>query len=108
MISRTLHKNIRYFDMVCRWDVEEYLVVLLNIDESRLDIVANKLRLLVADSYITVETGTLGATVSMGACLVQRYDSIEGLTKRAEQLMLHSKWRGKNKVSMSFVTNEGR
>ncbi len=108
MISRTLHKNIRYFDMVGRWDVEEFLVILLNIDESRLDIVANKLRLLVADSYITVETGTLGATVSMGACLVQRYDSIEGLTKRAEQLMLHSKWRGKNKVSMSFVTNEGR
>ena len=108
MISRTLHKNIRYFDMVGRWDVEEFLIVLLNIDESRLDIVANKLRLLVADSYITVETGTLGATVSMGACLVQRYDSIEGLTKRAEQLMLHSKWRGKNKVSMSFMTNEER
>lgn len=108
MISRTIHKNIRYFDMVGRWDVEEFFVILLNIDESRLDIVANKLRLLIADSYITVETGTLGATVSMGACLVQRYDSIEGLVKRAEQLMLHSKWRGKNKVSMSFVPNEER
>ena len=75
---------------------------------ARLDIVANKLRLLVAESYISVETGTLGATVSMGACLVQRYDSVEGLIKRAEQLMMHSKWRGRNKVSMSFVTNEER
>jgi diguanylate cyclase (GGDEF)-like protein/PAS domain S-box-containing protein len=108
MISRTFHKNIRYFDLVGRWDVEEFLVILLNIDESRLDIVANKLRLLVADSYITVETGALNATVSMGACLVQRYDSVEGLVKRAEQLMLHSKWRGKNKVSMSFVADQER
>ena len=108
MIARTLHKNIRYFDMVGRWDVEEFMVILLNIDESRLDIVANKLRLLVADSYITAETGALGATLSMGACVVQRYDSVEGLVKRAEQLMLHSKWRGKNKVSLSFVGSEGR
>jgi diguanylate cyclase (GGDEF)-like protein/PAS domain S-box-containing protein len=108
MIARTFHKNIRYFDIVGRWNVEEFLVLFLNIDESRLDIVANKLRLLVAESYISVETGSLGATVSMGACLVQRYDSVEGLVKRAEQLMMHSKWRGRNKVSMSFVTNEDR
>jgi diguanylate cyclase (GGDEF)-like protein/PAS domain S-box-containing protein len=108
MIARTFHKNIRYFDIVGRWDAEEFLLLFLNIDESRLDIVANKLRLLVAESYISVETGTLGATVSMGACLVQRYDSVEGLAKRSEQLMMHSKWRGRNKVSMSFVTNEER
>jgi diguanylate cyclase (GGDEF)-like protein/PAS domain S-box-containing protein len=108
MIARTFYKNIRYFDIVGRWDTEEFLIILLNIDESRLDIVANKLRLLVAESYISVETGVLNATVSMGACLVQRYDSVEGLVKRAEQLMMHSKWRGRNKVSMSFVTNEKR
>jgi diguanylate cyclase (GGDEF)-like protein/PAS domain S-box-containing protein len=108
MIARTIHKNIRYFDTVGRWDAEEFLILFLNIDENRLDIVANKLRLLIAESYISVETGTLGATVSMGACLVQRYDSVEGVVKRAEQLMRHSKWRGRDKVSMSFVTNEER
>jgi diguanylate cyclase (GGDEF)-like protein/PAS domain S-box-containing protein len=106
MISRTLHKNIRYFDMVGRWNTEEFLIVFLNIDETRLDIVSNKLRLLVAESYISVETGVLSATISMGACLVQRYDAVESLVKRAEQLMMHSKWRGRNKVSMSFVQNE--
>jgi diguanylate cyclase (GGDEF)-like protein/PAS domain S-box-containing protein len=106
MIARTIHKNIRYFDIVGRWGADEFLIVFLNIDENRLDIVANKLRLLIAESYISIETGVLNATVSMGACLVQRYDGIESLVKRAEQLMLHSKWRGRNKVSMSFVTNE--
>ena len=106
MIARTIHKNIRYFDIVGRWNTGEFLVALLNIDETRLDMVSNKLRLLVAESYISVETGVLNATISVGASLVQRYDTVESLVKRAEQLMMHSKWRGGNKVSMSFVKDE--
>ncbi len=105
-VARTLHKNIRFFDIVGRWGTEEFLIVLLNIDEGRLDIVANKLRLLVAESYITTETGILNTTVSMGASLVLRYDTVESLIKRGEQLMMHSKWLGKNRVSMSFVQKE--
>jgi len=105
-VARTLHKNIRFFDIVGRWGAEEFLIVLLNIDEGRLDIVANKLRLLVAESYITTETGMLNATVSMGATIVLRYDTVESLIKRGEQLMMHSKWLGKNRVSMSFVQKE--
>ncbi|MGZ5478040.1 MAG: diguanylate cyclase [Candidatus Aminicenantales bacterium] len=105
-VARTLHKNIRYFDIVGRWSTEEFLVVLLNVDEGHLDIVANKLRLLVAESYITTETGMLSATVSMGASLVLRYDTVESLVKRGEQLMMHSQWLGKNRVSMSFVQKE--
>ncbi len=104
--ARALQKNIRYFDVVGRWSTEEFLILLLNIDENRLDIVANKLRLLVEESYIMVETGALSTTVSIGASLVQRYDTTESLVKRAEQLMMHSKWRGKNKVSLSFVQQE--
>ncbi len=105
-VARTLYKNIRFFDIVGRWGTEEFLVVLLNIDEGRLDIVANKLRLLIAESYITTETGMLNATVSIGASVVLRYDTVESLVKRGEQLMMHSKWLGKNRVSMSFVQKE--
>ncbi len=108
MIARTFLKNIRYFDVVGRWDVEEFLILFLNIDESRLDIVANKLRLLVAESYISIETGMLSSTVSMGASLVQRYDTVDSLVKRAQQLMMHSKRRGRDTVSLSFTTEQGR
>ncbi len=105
-VARTLQKNIRYFDIVGRWDIEEFLVVLLNIDESRLDIVGNKLRLLVSESYFATEAGMLNATISMGASVVQRYDSAESLIKRTEQLMQHSKWLGRNRVSLSFVQKD--
>jgi len=105
-VARTLLKNIRYFDVVGRWNQEEFFAILLNIDESRLDIVANKLRLLIGESYITTETGMLNSTVSIGASIVQRYDTIEALVKRTEQLMLHSKWLGKNRVSLSFTQKD--
>jgi diguanylate cyclase (GGDEF)-like protein/PAS domain S-box-containing protein len=106
MVARTLLKNVRYFDIVGRWNQEEFFVILLNIDESRLDIVANKLRLLIGESYITTETGMLNSTVSIGGSIVQRYDSVEALIKRTEQLMLHSKWLGKNRVSLSFTQKD--
>jgi diguanylate cyclase (GGDEF)-like protein/PAS domain S-box-containing protein len=105
-VARTLNKNVRYFDIVGRWNNDEFLAVLLNIDESRLDIVANKLRLVVSESYITTETGLMSATVSLGASTVQRYDTVEALIKRTEQLMLHSKWLGKNRVSLSFTQKD--
>ncbi len=107
-VARTLAKNVRYFDIVGRWSQEEFFAVLLNIDEGRLDIVANKLRLLISESYITIETGMLSATVSIGASIVQRYDTVEALVKRTEQLMLHSKWLGKNRVSLSFTQKDLR
>jgi diguanylate cyclase (GGDEF)-like protein/PAS domain S-box-containing protein len=107
-VARTLGKNVRYFDIVGRWSHEEFFAVLLNIDEGRLDIVSNKLRLLIAESYITTETGMLNATVSIGASIVQRYDTVEALVKRTEQLMLHSKWLGKNRVSLSFTQKDLR
>lgn len=102
-----IQKNIRYFDIVGRIGPDEFLVLLLNVDEGRLDIVANKLRLLIGESYIVTETGMLNTTASMGACVANRFDTAEALIKRAEQLARHSKWLGKNRVSLSFTGKGG-
>lgn len=106
IIARNIQKNIRYLDVMGLWNADEFLVLLHNIEENRLDIVSNKLRLMVAESYLMTETATLNATVSIGACLVQRYDTAESLVNRAHKLMMHSKWRGRNKVSLNFVQKD--
>jgi diguanylate cyclase (GGDEF)-like protein/PAS domain S-box-containing protein len=106
VVAKTLFSNIRFFDVVGRWDREEFLVVILNINESKMDVVANKLRLLVAQSTITVETDFVSTTVSIGATLAQWKDTVETLVKRAEQLMLHSKWLGRNRVSLRLGEKE--
>lgn len=102
MIAKTLASNVRFFDAAGRWDREEFLVVVLNISEAKLDMISNKLRLLISQSHVSTETEFISCTVSMGATLARREDTIESLVTRAEQLMLHSKWLGRNRVSISF------
>ncbi len=103
MVSQTLANNIRFYEVVGRWGGEEFLVSILNVDEHKLSLVANKLRVLIANSNIMVEPNLLSVTVSMGATLAVRYDSVESLVSRGEQLMLQSKWLGRNRVSLKPV-----
>jgi diguanylate cyclase (GGDEF)-like protein/PAS domain S-box-containing protein len=103
MVSQTLANNVRFYEAVGRWGDEEFVVTLLNADEHKLSLVANKLRVLVANSNILVEPNLISVTVSMGATIAVRYDSVESLINRAEQLMLQSKWLGRNRVSLKPV-----
>ncbi len=102
MISRTLASNIRFFEVAGRWNGEQFLVVLLNMDEKNLDLVANKLRLLVEQSHLKEIEISIKTTVSIGATLAQFNDSAAGLIARAEKLVAHSKWQGKNKVTLKI------
>jgi diguanylate cyclase (GGDEF)-like protein/PAS domain S-box-containing protein len=105
-IAQTITNNIRFFDIVGRWESDEFLVVLLNIDESKLDYVGNKIRLLIENSNITVGSKMVRATVSVGATVALRVDSLDILITRARSFMDHSKWLGRNKVSMK-ASKEG-
>jgi diguanylate cyclase (GGDEF)-like protein len=103
MVSQTLANNVRFFEVVGRWGGEEFLSVIINVDEQKLALVANKLRVLIANSNVLVGPDLISVTVSIGATLAQRYDSVESLVQRAEQLMLQSKWLGRNRVSTKPV-----
>ncbi len=97
-IARTLQNNLRFVDVLGRWGDDEFLAIITNIDESKLDVVANKLRLLVQNSFIFAEGASVSATVSIGATIVQKKDTVKELVDRAEKLMYHSKWLGRNRV----------
>jgi diguanylate cyclase (GGDEF)-like protein/PAS domain S-box-containing protein len=105
-VAQTIGNNIRFFDLVGRWESDEFLIVVLNVDENKLDYVGNKIRLLVENSNITVNGNLIRATVSIGATVASRVDSFEGLINRARSLMKHSKWLGRNKVSLSMKQGE--
>lgn len=101
-VAQTIANNIRLFDLVGRWDSDEFLLVVLNVDESKLDFVGNKIRLLIEKSNVTVDAKLVRVTVSIGATLAFRVDSLDILVSRAESLMKHSKWLGRNKVSLKI------
>ena len=105
-LAQTMNNNIRFFDLVGRWESDEFLIVVLNVDENKLDFVGNKIRLLVENSNITVDSKLVRVTISLGGTLASRVDSLDILINRARSLMKHSKWLGRNKVSLKIENKE--
>ena len=102
MVAQTISNNIRFFDFVGRWDEDKFLVIVANVDEARLDLITNKLRLLVGASNISVGHDLVNVTISIGASIARLSDSAESLVKRIHQLMLQSKKDGGNSVSLKL------
>lgn len=101
MVARTLINNTRPSDVIIRWGGEEIVVVLVgNLDTTKLKYVANKLRILVEQSNILNEGRTLSVTVSIGATLARDEDDPDSLMIRADQLMYSSKGAGRNRVTV--------
>lgn len=102
MVARTLANNIRFYDTIGRWAGEQFLVLIFNVQETKLDLVANKLRLLVSQSNIQVGTKLLSVTVSIGATAAGMRDNTRSILDRVDRLMLRSKKEGRNRVSIAF------
>ena len=66
-IGQTLLGNARPFDLFGRWGGEEFLGVIKAVDRSGLSTVASRLRLLVENTFVSVDGARVSVTVSMGA-----------------------------------------
>jgi diguanylate cyclase (GGDEF)-like protein len=100
MVANTLSRNCRRFDIFCRWGGEEFLGIIANVNEADLFLIADRFRRLVEESSFKSEKGPIKVTVSVGATVPRPDDTAEGLIKRADELMYHSKSAGLNRVSM--------
>jgi diguanylate cyclase (GGDEF)-like protein len=103
-IAKTLLNNLRFVDVLGRWEDDAFLAIVANVNEVKLDVVANKLRLLAQNSFIFTNGLSVSTTVSIGATMARRRDTIKEIISRAEKLMLHSKWLGRNRVSSRLTT----
>ncbi|MFO7958157.1 MAG: sensor domain-containing diguanylate cyclase [Candidatus Brocadiia bacterium] len=100
MVATTLLKSLRPFDFLGRWGGEEFLALLVNVDEPQLQSVAERSRLLVANSSVPVEDDDIRVTVSIGATLARPQDSPRQLVRRADRLLYQSKRAGRNLVTV--------
>ncbi len=100
MIAKTTLGCLRSFDFLGRWGGEEFLVLVVNVDENQIYNVANKIRLLVEKSSFPIGRQRIQATVSIGATLAKPSDTVDTLVKRADQLMYLSKNSGRNTISV--------
>jgi diguanylate cyclase (GGDEF)-like protein/PAS domain S-box-containing protein len=101
MVAETLKHNLRSSDSLGRWGGDEFLALLLDINAERLLATAEKLRMLVANSYLSLGTVDLRATISLGATLTRPDDTPEILIKRADALLYESKSAGRNRFTLA-------
>ncbi len=99
IVSGTIMNNIRSFDFLGRFGGEEFIVVIRNIDSDMLFKRAEMLRSLIAQSYCFHNGQQLKVTVSGGATMMKKDDTVRSFLERADKLMYESKKNGKNRIT---------
>lgn len=99
MVAGTLLHNLRASDIASRWGGEEFLTVVPHVGPHEIGIIGNKFLSLIRHSSLDTPGGPLGVTVSIGAAMAKKGDSLESLVARADHLMYESKRKGRNTVT---------
>jgi len=98
--AKNLSGHLRGTDIYGRWGGEEFIALLYNINKESLSRITEKLCALIASSAITVNGEKISVSVSIGATLVRKTDTMTSIIERADQLMYQSKQNGRNQVTL--------
>jgi diguanylate cyclase (GGDEF)-like protein len=96
MVAQTLANGVRPLDVPCRWGGEEFVVLLPNVDREALAAVAERLRVLVENSWLDEGEETITVTASFGGAISRAGDNAESLVGRADAMVYQSKASGRN------------
>lgn len=99
MAAQSLANALGRDDIPVRWGGEEFVVLLPGADERRLLRTAERVRMLVENSWLPNDDEQVRVTVSIGATLARPEDSAESLVDRADGFMYRSKASGRNRVT---------
>jgi diguanylate cyclase (GGDEF)-like protein/PAS domain S-box-containing protein len=106
MVAKTLSTNARSFDLYGRWGGEEFIGLIRNITLNDLEALAERIRILIAGSFLSDFGQPLSVTVSIGGTLARKEDNLQSLLKRADALLYRSKHNGRNLTSIAQMVAE--
>lgn len=98
-VARTLSLSCRPYDLVGRWGGEEFLTIVGPVDRETLERIAERTRMLVASSTVTIGDQLVRVTISAGMTLARDNDDPSSLVARADHLLYASKSAGRDRVS---------
>lgn len=102
-LSKSVSYSVRMTDMFGRWGGEEFVGVFEIKQDADAELLAEKIRVLIAGTEIAHPEGNLTVTASLGVTVAREDDSIDSVVKRADALMYKSKRNGKNRVTSDIV-----
>lgn len=100
MVARTLTHCSRSFDTVGRWAGDEFIVVVVNVEQDNLKQIAERYRIMIKGSDLSLGKDRVKVTVSLGGTLARDNDTLLSLIKRADGLMYRSKNAGRNMLTI--------
>lgn len=100
--AEILMHTIRASDFAFRYGGEEFLIVLGDVDETRLRQIAEKVRTAVAGYKFRLDDGTvIAVTTSVGGALHDGRSDYEQIVKQADQALYEAKQSGRNRCVMA-------
>lgn len=97
-VTIVITKTLRTHDIVGRYGGEEYIVGLINLTSEEAVQVAERIRKLVADTSIIVNSQTINVTVSIGVAHLGLEEDLHSLIKRSDAALYLAKGAGRNRV----------
>ena len=102
-LAGELQHSIRKTDMVARWGGEEFIFLLLDVDEGMCFQLAENLRKKVESLSTSIDDKSIQFTVSIGATLSRTEDmSCDHIIDRADKLLYRAKRKGRNRVEINM------
>lgn len=99
MVGMSLVNGLRADDVVVRWGGEEFVTLLPGVSPASLAVAAERIRMLVENSWIQQGDDQARVTVSIGATMATATDTADSVLDRADRLMYASKNAGRNRVT---------
>jgi diguanylate cyclase (GGDEF)-like protein/PAS domain S-box-containing protein len=105
--AKTLLNSLRSSDLIGRWEREQFLAIVLHVDDETLLEVANRFRTLMHQSVVHEDKVELHFTASIGATMATEDDTMETLIDRVSGLMEASRAAGGNCATVEGPDREG-
>ena len=98
-ISDSVSRGLRPLDIVGRWGGEEFLVLAPDIDAVTLGDLAERCRVLIAESSVEACLSRVSVTASIGATVLIHSDRPDTVINRVDELMYQSKHSGGDRTT---------
>jgi diguanylate cyclase (GGDEF)-like protein/PAS domain S-box-containing protein len=99
VVGETMVQGLRTNDIVGRWGGEEFLVLMPDVNAVGLGDLAERCRVLIAQSSVMKGSCRVSVTASIGATVLSHVDSAESAIHRADELMYQSKRSGGDRTT---------
>jgi len=108
MVARTLDAALRPLDINCRWGGEEFVIFIPNIGSRDLATVAERMRMLVAGTWLDHGDQRIRVTASFGGAVSRHDECADHVLERADAQLYLSKQAGRNCVHIDGRKTSGK